>query len=191
MTTLTVVTVTKDSPGAGQFTVVGTYADATPASPAQQVTVPEYPSGNTNWSRGHRLTSTLLQCIRSTTGVAMLLTSWSKIAIAFANSLTYAPKVNTQPASAACVASSTAATFNVTDSSSELPATYLWQYSADGVSWSTASGTVNGCAYTNHTTATLTCTPTTTGQTGKYHRCQITNALGTTNTNGEAVLTIT
>jgi hypothetical protein len=82
-------------------------------------------------------------------------------------------------------------TFNVTNSSSELTATYLWQYSADGsTSWTTASGTVNGCTYSNGTTNTLTCTPTTTGQTGYYHRCTITNSLGSTTTSS-AVLTIT
>lgn len=191
MTTLTVVTVTKDSPGAGQFTIVGTYADATHSQPAQRVTIGEFPSGNRSWSRAHRVTDAVVQCIRSSVGVAMYLTSWAKIAMAFENSLTYIPKINTQPASASCVASSTAATFNVTDSSSELAATYNWQYSSDGVSWSNASGTVNGCAYTNNTTATLTCTPTTTGQNGKYHRCQITNAIGTSTTNGAAVLSIT
>lgn len=44
--------------------------------------------------------------------------------------------------------------------------------------WSTASGTVSGCAYTNGTTFTLTCTPTTTGQNGVLHRCAITNLSG-------------
>jgi len=192
MKILTVTSVTVDSPGAGQFTVVGTYTTGTPGAAAQQVTVGETPAGNKNWSRGHRFTSEVLMCLRASVGVAMNLLSWSKIAVAFEPTLTYAPKVNTQPANAACVASSTVATFNVTDSSSELTATYQWQYSADGsTGWTNASGTVNGCAYTNGTTATLTCTPTTTGQTGYYHRCQITNALGTTTTDGLARLTIT
>lgn len=80
---------------------------------------------------------------------------------------------------------------------SEYVLTYLWQYSADGVTWNTASGTVNGCAYTNGTTATLTCTPTTTGQTGVFHRCVVTDDAGAyggtngaVNTNGAATLTI-
>jgi len=191
MTTLTVTSITKDSPGAGQFTIVGTYASATHSNPSQRVTVGEYPSGNKNWSRGHRLTDAVLTCIRTGVGVAMYLTSWSKVAMAFENTLSYIPKINTQPAAAACVASSTAATFNVTDTSSELAATYQWQYSVDGsTGWTNCTGTINGCAYTNGTTATLTCTPTTTGQNGKYHRCQITNAIGTSTTDS-AILTIT
>jgi hypothetical protein len=60
-----------------------------------------------------------------------------------------------------------------------------------GGSWSNASGTVLNCAYTNGTTATLTCTPTTTEQTGAAHRCQITNAIGTSTTDGLSILTIT
>ena len=61
---------------------------------------------------------------------------------------------------------------------SEYTMSYQWQYSADGSSWSNCTGTVNGCAYTNGTTSTLTMTPTTTGQTGYYHRCTITDNAG-------------
>lgn len=191
MTTLTVTTVTKDSPGAGQFTIVGTYADATHTQPAQRVTVGEFPTGNKNWSRGHRITDAVIQCLRGTTFVAMYIASWAKIAMAFENALTYIPKINTQPVADSCVASSTAATFTVADASSELAATYAWEYSANGTSgWTACSGTVNGCAYSGGTTATLTCTPTTTGQTGYYHRCTITNAIGAT-VSESAILTIT
>lgn len=56
--------------------------------------------------------------------------------------------------------------------------------------WANCTGTVRGCAYTNGTTASLTCTPTTAGQSGVSHECLITNALGTT-TSSTAVLTIT
>lgn len=83
-----------------------------------------------------------------------------------------------------------APTFTLTKDS-ELAVTYLWQYSTDGSTWSTASGTVSGTTFSNGTTATLTCTPTTTGLTGAYIRCQVTNSLGTTNTDGRAVYTIT
>jgi hypothetical protein len=57
----------------------------------------------------------------------MYLTSWSKVAMAFENALTYIPKVNTQPSDQSCVASSTAATLTASVSS-ELAATYQWQY---------------------------------------------------------------
>jgi hypothetical protein len=84
-----------------------------------------------------------------------------------------------------------AATFAVVAVSETDTLTYVWQYSADGsTGWTAASGTVNGCVYTNNTTATLTCTPTTTGQTGYYHRCIVTNAAGST-TSESVILTIT
>lgn len=84
--------------------------------------------------------------------------------------------------------SDAAANFTVTVTS-ELSVTYLWQYSSDQVTWHTATGTVSGTTYTNGTTATLTCTPTTQGQNGVFHRCLATNTQGTT-TSGSAVLTI-
>lgn len=68
-----------------------------------------------------------------------------------------------------------AATFTVVVGS-EYNLTYQWQYSADGLTgWTNATGTVNGTAYTNGTTATLTCTPTTIGQSGYSHRCVVTD----------------
>lgn len=192
-TKILVTSVTKDSPGAGQVTIVGTYTAAVSyTQPQQQTTVHNFPSGNANWSRGLRLTDQALFIMRTgATSVAFDSGSLAQIGYTLETSLTYVPKINTQPAAASCVASSTAATFNVTNASSELSATYQWQYSANGTSgWTNCSGTVNGCAYTNGTTATLTCTPTTTGQTGYYHRCTITNSLGST-TSSSAILTIT
>lgn len=80
---------------------------------------------------------------------------------------------------------------------SEYTKSYQWQYSLDGsTAWSNCTGTVNGCAYTNGTTASLTCTPTTAGQTGYFHRCTVTDdagSFGLTNgsiNTGSAVLTI-
>ena len=72
---------------------------------------------------------------------------------------------------------------------SEPTPTYRWQYSSGGA-WLAATGTVNGCVYTNDTTATLTCTPTTTGQSGLSHRCVVSNGAGATESTS-AVLTIT
>ena len=57
--------------------------------------------------------------------------------------------------------------------------------------WASATGTINGCAYTNDTTVTLTATPTTTGQNGVYHRCEIRNAAGPATFTDPALLTIT
>ena len=49
-TKILVTSVTKDSPGAGQVTIVGTYTAATSyTQPHQQVSVGNYSTGNANW----------------------------------------------------------------------------------------------------------------------------------------------
>lgn len=177
--------------GGEAVTVVGTVADTTPGQPAKIVTINEYQSGNTSWSRAHRVTNDTIQCLRGTTVVGMLLTAWAKIAYTLENTLTYAPKINTQPSQSPSTVghSGASATLNVSDASSELAATYQWQYSADGVtSWTNASGT--GAGYSGGTTAILTLTPTDTTHHGYSVRCQITNARGTSTT-ASAILTIT
>lgn len=309
-TTITVTSVTKDSPGAGQVTIVATYATASYTQPAQQVTIGDLPAGNPAWSRSIRLTNEALFCARNgVTTVALTIASWAKIAYSLVAALTWAPRITTQPSDDSCVASSTAADFTVVVSSEPTP-TYQWQYEtkasgtivtngtevadgdtvtingrayrfkdtmaaaydvkrhgttaattlenlikaingtgtpgteyfagtdahptvqadaaltvgsttltlrartsgtggnaltlaksstpltvsgatlSGGGSWNNATGTVNDCAYTNGTTATLTATPTSTKMTGTNHRCAVTNAAGTTNTSS-AVLTIT
>lgn len=76
-----------------------------------------------------------------------------------------------------------AAVFTVVAGVTETPLSYQWQYSTNaGSTWNNATGTVNGCAYTNGTTSSLTCTPTTTGQNGLLHRCNLTNNSGITST---------
>lgn len=127
---------------------------------------------------GGTLTATTLQVISLTIGTA---------ANSYATTETGA---NLAWGGATMSGGTAAPTFTLTKDS-ELSVTYLWQYSTDGSTWNTASGTVSGTAFTNGTTATLTCTPTTTGLTGAYIRCQVTNSLGTTNTNGSATYTIT
>lgn len=73
---------------------------------------------------------------------------------------------------------------------SEYTLTYQWQYSQDGLTgWTNCAGTVNGCAYSGGTTATLTCTPTTTGQTGYYHRCVVTDDAASYGVASNGVLT--
>lgn len=78
---------------------------------------------------------------------------------------------------------------------SEFAITYQWQY-LNGSTWANISGTVNGTAYTGATTATLTCTPSASGQNGISHRCVVTDDAGSFGlTNGAidtlaAILTI-
>jgi len=71
---------------------------------------------------------------------------------------------------------SAAASFTVVPGS-EYALTYQWQW-LNGSTWTNISGTVNGTAYTNYTTATLTCTPSTNGQNGIQHRCVVTDDAG-------------
>lgn len=299
--------------GADTITITGTVADATLTTPFTQITVPDFPTGNKRWSRNGKLSNQAMVLYRNEstgqTGSAIYLTSLSKVAYSLVPGLTYAPKITTQPSSASCVASSTAATFTVVDSS-ETTETYIWEYEAKSVGtltsdntnvsnndtvtigstvytfktaltptagevliganadasllnlirainhsgtagtdyanlgstavantqvsaatsvtahaflvtsltagsayntvattetsthlswgnttlksggWTVATGTVNGCAFTNGTTASLTCTPTTTVMTLTSLRCNITNASGTTVTD-EVILTIT
>jgi hypothetical protein len=80
----------------------------------------------------------------------MYLTSWSKVAMAFENALTYIPKVNTQPSDQSCVASSTAATLTASVSS-ELAATYQWQYESKASQTLTSDAT----APSNNDTVTI------------------------------------
>lgn len=151
MTTVQVTSVTKDSPGAGQVTIVGTYSEVAVTNPAQQVTVGDIPSINTSWSRHVRLTNTILQVLRNgANGVAFALSSLSKIAYALEATLTFAPKINTQPVDDSCVASSTAADFTVV-SASEVAQTYQWQYETKASATLTSTGT----APANNDTVTL------------------------------------
>lgn len=179
--------------GADTVSMSGAFADITEAQPAQRTSIGEYPSGNSAWSRQHRLSDSIIKCVRSTVSVGLYVTSWAKVAMALERSLSYAPKITTQPASASCVANSTAATFTVAVSSEQLAtgmsATYQWQYSANGTTlWANATGTT--AVFTGDTTATLTATPTATTLSGHYVRCHVTNANGTTTTSA-VVLTIT
>jgi hypothetical protein len=77
-----------------------------------------------------------------------------------------------------------AITASVAAGATETTQSYQWKYSTDGgVTWANATGTVSGTAFTNGTTATLTCTPTTTGLTGKLLKCTLTNSSGSTDSN--------
>ena len=98
MTVITITSVTKDSPGAGQVTIVGTYATSSFTQPAQQTSIGETPAGNSSFSRTHRLTSEAVQILRNgATGVALPITSMATIGYSMEASLTYAPKFTTQP----------------------------------------------------------------------------------------------
>ena len=179
--------------GADTISMSGTFAEVTEAQPSQRTSIGEYPTGNTSWSRQHRLSDSVIKCVRSAVSVGLYVTSWSKLAMALERTLSYVPKITTQPVAASCVFNSTAATFTVVASSEQLAtgmaATYQWQYSANGTTlWANATGTT--AVFTNGTTATLTATPTATTLSGSYVRCHVTNANGTTTTSA-VVLTIT
>ena len=156
--------------------------------PVKQITIENPATGNPSFSRAVQINTQYVLFKYGIYSVGFALSDLAILAVAYEPNLTYPPLITTQPINATCVHASTAATFTVA-AASELAKTYLWQY-YDGAAWQTASGTVAGCVYTGGTTVTLTCTPTTTGQTGKQHRCIVTNALSST-TSSVAVLTIT
>ena len=175
--------------GGQAVTIVGTVSDLTFTNPTQQVTVGEFPTDNASWSRAIRLSNQALFCIRTATPkVAFLISAWTKLAVAIENTLTWTPKITTQPANAAAVHDSTSATFTVV-AVSELTKTYQWQVSSNaGASYSnlTDAGIYSGTA-----TATLTVTPVTNiAQNGYYYRCVITNGAGSTNSTA-GILTVT
>lgn len=101
-TVVTVTSVTKDSPGAGQVTIVASYASGTLASPAQIKTVNEFQAGNPNWSRNIRLTDDAITWVRNgVTSVAVLTAGYlSKLAIALQTGMSWAPRITTQPSAA-------------------------------------------------------------------------------------------
>ena len=159
-----------------------------PNVPAQRVTVGVSSSINAGFVRSAQLSTESIAVKRGNASFGILLTDLVAIAVTQNPALSWSPIITTQPANASCVHSSTAATFTVVAGATESSLSYQWQYYT-GSAWANCTGTINGCAYTNGTLATLTCTPTTTGQTGKQHRCVVTNATGSTNTN-QVVLTI-
>jgi hypothetical protein len=92
-----------------------------------------------------------------------------------------APVISAQPAAKSVNVGSTA-TFSVTASSS-ITMTYQWQSSTNGTTWSNVS------TGTGSTSASYTTAATVIGDSGKSFRCAVTNATGTTNSNG-ATLTV-
>lgn len=188
MYTLTVASVTKDSPSSGKLTVVFDYASATVDTvPSVQVTIPNYTDENPNWSRINRVNETNFMVMRNgVQGVAIEMDGLNQMAYAISQSLTFIPVVLTQPANDTTNHSGGSAEFTA-DFGSELAATYQWQESADGSSWGNIS---DGGIYAGATTLTLTITPTDTTKTGYSYRCRATNAIGTTATNA-AIMTVT
>lgn len=142
-TKLVVTSVTKDSPGAGQFTVVGTYTTAqTFSQPPQLQTIFAPPSADATFLRAVRVTPDAVFLLRNgATNVALDMASFAKIAFGIESSLTHAPEIDTQPANDSCVASSTAADFTVVAASSESTLSYQWQYESKSSATLTSDGT--------------------------------------------------
>lgn len=127
-TSIEVTSATKDSPGAGQITIIANYSTVDYPQPAQRQTISDLPSGNARWYRNMRLTDQGLFCTKNgVTPVILTLASWAKIAYTLVTGMTWAPKITTQPSAGSCVASSTAANFT-TAVSTEPTASYQWKY---------------------------------------------------------------
>lgn len=165
-TKIVVTSVTKDSPGAGQVTIVGTYtADQDFAIQPQQITVNNYSEGNPRWSRWIRTSTEAIFVGRNgATAVALETEGLVQLAFTLEDDLTYAPRITTQPADDSCVASSTAADFTVV-SESESTSTKQWQYETKAAQTLTSDETnvsdtdtvvVGGVTYTFKTALTPT-----------------------------------
>lgn len=148
------------------------------ADPIQQVTVGNYPVSRPSWSRALRLTDANVQILRYGAGenVSVAISSIAELACAADPLLSFAPFFTTSPANDTCQATVSSAVFT-TVAVSETTIAYQWQEN-NGGGWSNVS---NGGIYSGATTAELTITPTTTGQTGYQYRCVATNRSGTTN----------
>lgn len=175
--------------GGTSVSITGTLSDVTYSLPGQQMTVTEYPAGNSSWSRAHRMTDDALLMLRyGTDSVAIAIASLGKIGYSIKPALTWSLSIATQPTNQSCVHSSTAATFTVAVTANELTTTYQWQESTDGGSnWSNVT---TGGIYAGATSASLVITPTTTGQDGYKYRCICKNNNGNVTTS-TVTLTVT
>lgn len=173
--------------GGTTFSAAGTLADATFTFPSQQMTVGEFPSGNKNWSRAHRLSTDAYFCIRhGADQCAVTMSSLALLAIGMTPELTWPIVLSTDSASTSAVAPA-AASFSVVVTANELTTTYQWQLSTDsGANWSNLS---NGGVYSGATTATLAISNST-GLNGKRYRCVCSNRRGNL-TSTSATLTVT
>jgi hypothetical protein len=122
----------------GDVVLVMNITDEDLQRPQQVVTVGDYPAGNSNWVRAIRLVNDGFMCLRNgANSVAMLLACFTKCAILLEPSLTWKPKITSQPSAGTVVADGSHLDFTVVVSS-ELPVTYAWYESADGVTWGSA-----------------------------------------------------
>lgn len=101
--TITVTSVTKDSPGAGQVTIVGTYDQLeTYSQPSQRTTIGNYP--NSKFSRAIQVTTDAIFCIRNGAAniVALAMGSFAKICVALEPTLSYIPVFSTDVTAESC-----------------------------------------------------------------------------------------
>ena len=160
MITLRFTSVTKDSPGAGQFTVVGTYSDETLPLPSQRQTSEDGSLANPNWARNIVATNDAVLLSRNgVASVAFGADALAKAALVFNPSLTHAPYFSATTAGQSVAATGSAFASFAASVVSELTATYSWSVSTDGGSTFGSALTDTG-PYLNSATATLKVTPT-------------------------------
>lgn len=173
-----------------------TVEDQTFTAPGVQVTVPEYPSGNGQWSRAVRATDEALFCMRYGAGIdnlAMLLNVWSALAYEACPTLSWAPRFSTNPPNdtTASGAASFTAVVNATDEIA--PYQYKWFRSADsGDNWTEITGATTpadgSITYSGYTTLTLSIASAAAGQDGYQYKCRAISVAGTTDSSS-AILT--
>lgn len=172
------------------MTVAATVEDYTFTTPAQQVSVGEFPEANANWSRSVRVSDQGVFVYRYGTGrypAAILTSVVAQLARYISPSLSWEPRFSTQPSDATTV--SGGASFSVVaDTDDEIaPYAYAWyRRTTDTGSWVAITGvnTPNESAgamdYSGYDTATLSITGAASGQSGYQYKCRATSVVGYT-----------
>lgn len=151
--------------GGEAVTLTGTVADATYAQAAQRVTVEDTISSNPNWSRAIEVTDEVIKFKRNgaTAAAVALPDSLSIVAYTLEPTLTFAPRITTQPEDITTPSGDSISASLV--AVSETDETYLWYVNAKATGSLTSTGvnvsdgdtvTVGSVTYTFKTTLTPT-----------------------------------
>jgi hypothetical protein len=150
-----------DAVGTAIYPILGVplyAATVTPSMPTRNVTIGQFPANNPNFSRALQISDEYVFVKRGSYGVAISLADMINIALTEETNLTWTPPVVlTQPSSASCVHSSTAATFTVS-AGSEYDLTYSWfelsplSKSAATLTWGASALAAAGTSLTSNNT---------------------------------------
>lgn len=161
----------------------------TPNSPAQQVTIGQYPASNPGFSRAVQLSNEYVYIKRGSGAVAIPVADLCGIAAAQVPALSYSPLFTLQPANTSVVSQPNGtnhAYMNVA-ANSESNLTYVWK-SWNGTAWS--ANITTGGIYNVANSQSLNISPTDNSPNGWQFVCTAFNASGNTNST-TVTLTVT